>query len=133
MPRPRMYTKEEKIEKNKEWSRKTYLNSFNKSIKSSCQNCFKVFSHRAMEKNRKFCTVKCGTNNQWSIYKIKMQTKIKEPDESVVDLRKKWEMYHNGWITFSDVLENKVMHQKFTNNKSKESYEGFGYFSLVNI
>ncbi len=56
----------------------------------------------------------------------------KQPDTNIIDLRQKWQMFHSDWITLEDVLENKIMEQKFTNNKSEYRYEGFGYFTLVN-
>lgn len=43
-----------------------------------------------------------------------------------------WEAYHAQFIPISYVKELRIMQQKFTNNKSKESYEHFGYFTLIN-
>lgn len=47
-------------------------------------------------------------------------------------LKRYWDSYHRYEIPISDVKELKIMQQKFTNNKSKESYEHFGYFTLIN-
>lgn len=47
-------------------------------------------------------------------------------------LKRYWESYHAQLIPISHVKELRIMQQKFTNNKSKESYDHFRCLTLVN-
>ena len=47
-------------------------------------------------------------------------------------LNEYWYSYHHNLIPLGHVLGLKIMQEKFFNNKSKDSYEGIGYFTFIN-
>lgn len=54
-----------------------------------------------------------------------------------ITLLQYWQAFHMREIsimpvTLPQVLNLKIMKEKFENNKSQYNYEGFGYFTLVN-
>lgn len=115
---------EDKKKKHDNYLKRKALNSKQKD----CSFCGKKFLSymRTISCWTLYCSVSCAAKKQWANQQKTMIKKNNERDnEDSKLLREYWVAYHDTLISLEDVLDLKIMRERFISNKAYDRYDLF--------
>lgn len=109
--------------------RENYLKRKSKmSVKKNCLYCGKEFLSymRTIVLSTIYCSTSCGAKKQWSNKTksmIKKNNNVENEDTKL--LREYWQAFHDNLVTFKEVIDLKIMNERFVSNKAYDKYDLF--------